>query len=111
MNAKKDGDRYEIGLDAPSYIEVMKSCSNRETREAFWKAYVERCGGESQDHIRNSVDSKETSEFLGFETHADLSVAKKMARTENVQEMIDMLKERAQPAAQREVETLLSFQT
>ena len=111
LNAKKDGDRYEIGLDAPSYIEVMKSCSNRATREAFWKAYASR-GAEENPKIISEILSirKKQANLLGYETHADLSVAKKMARkVENVKEMIDMLKERAQPAAQREVETLLSF--
>ena len=111
LDSKRKGDHYEIGLDAPSYVEVMKSCTNREVREAMWRAYAAR-GGERNPEIISEILKirKKQANLLGFDTHAELSVAKKMAGTiQNVNEMIEMLKKPASKAAERELKHLLSF--
>jgi len=108
---RTDDNGYEIGLDAPSYLEIMKSCASRDVREVMWKANTSR-GSKTNPQVISQILSlrKEQANLLGFETHAQLSLSKKMAgNVDAVQNMIDMLKTRASKCARREMKTLQSY--
>ena len=53
---------------------------------------------------------EEQARLLGFRTHAEVSLSRKMALTvESVDALTEMLRSKAYPAAQKELEQLTAF--
>ena len=116
---RKGLDGYVLTLDAPCYISVMTNADNRELRREIYEAYVTRASDQSK--ADQSWDNKsvideilscraELAVLLGYESYAEVSVARKMARSVGrVNEFLQGLADLAVPAARREFEELLQF--
>ncbi len=110
---------YVLTLDAPCYISVMTNADNRELRREIYEAYVTRASDRSK--ADQSWDNKgvideilscrsELAHLLGYESYAEVSVARKMARSvARVNEFLQGLADLAVPAAKREYEELQQF--
>ena len=103
-----------LSLSMPSYLPVMQYCKNRNIRETLYRQFVTRASTGEQDNapiIKRILQLKlEMSQMLGYQNHAEKSLASKMA--ENVQDvnnLTEMLHEKAYPAAVQELADLKAF--
>jgi oligopeptidase A len=110
---------WRITLDMPSYIAVQSHVRDRLVREAVYKAFVTRASelakNSSNDANNNNVPliyeilqlKHEMAVLLGFKNYAALSLASKMAPSvESVGELSDLIRNKALPAAVKELEEM-----
>lgn len=111
----KEKEGYVLALDMPTYISVMKYAENAALREHFYKAYASR--GAKQNEFNNEavittlVNKRlEKAKLLGFESHAELTLSKRMAKKpEVVLDFLRDLKELAKPAAEADLKRVKKF--
>jgi oligopeptidase A len=121
-NAKNNGEPnstpekgpWLITLDFPSYFPCMQHLKNREIREKLYRSYMTRASDGNYDNtpiIQRILQLKlEMANILGYTNYADRSLAKKMAgNVSNVNNLIDMLREKSYPAAKKELNELQKF--
>ncbi len=105
---------WVITLDYPSYLPFMKYSRNRELREKLYKAFISRASGRELDNnplIERILElRREKAALLGFDSYAQLSLAKKMAAdVEAVEKLLEELRVASYEAAGRELEELKAF--
>lgn len=110
---------YLLTLDAPCYIAVTTNADNRALREEIYTAYVTRAsdqGGHDPrfDNTEIIVEilncRAELSRLLGYNSFADVSVARKMAKSvARVNDFLADLTALAVPAAKEEYQALVDF--
>ncbi|KAI8370387.1 uncharacterized protein BYT42DRAFT_595197 [Radiomyces spectabilis] len=115
-NAQQQGleSGYCITLDFPIYGPLMMNCKNRALREKIYRANITKA---SESNVNNEPIineilrlRQEKAKLLGYETHADLSLAVKMAQTVPAAEsLLDSLFKASRDHAQQEVATLTEF--
>lgn len=114
--AKKDG--WILTLDASCYIAVMSYSKDREMRETFYKAFLTRSSELSNDgkfdNTKNIYDllalKQEKAEILGFESFAQLSLARKMANENSeVIGFLEDLLDKSKSQADKELGELKAF--
>ncbi|MEM8613541.1 MAG: M3 family metallopeptidase [Cyanobacteria bacterium P01_H01_bin.105] len=122
QNARDAGDEtataetgpWRITLDIPSYGPFLKHSRRRDLREQLYRAYVSRA---SSGELNNSplIDKtlalrKQQANLLGFETYADLSIARKMAPSvDAVEALMEELRSASYDSAVKELNELRSF--
>lgn len=113
----RDNDRegYDVGLEFPSYIPVMKFAENRELRQKLWHAYGAR-GAQNNEQNNKSIIQKivnlrqERATILGYQNHAEFVLEERMAKSaQTVHEFLKDLTDKAKPAAIKELEALKAF--
>ena len=111
-----DAGPWRITHDMPSYIAAMQHLPSRALREQIYRAYITRAGEKFDD--KNNVPiiyeilklKNEMSKLLGFENAAERSLASKMAPSvESVQELSDLIREKALPAAEKELAEITAY--
>merc|ERR1719424_2240220 len=109
--ATAEAGPWKLGLDMPSYLPAMKFTQKRSVREQLYRAFVSRAGGANEPLIRQILTlRKEQAGILGFGTHAEVSIERKMASSvEAVDELTEMLLAKAMPAAKAELAELTAF--
>jgi oligopeptidase A len=113
-NASAENGPWVVTLDYPSYIPFMKYATNRELREKLYKAFISRASSGEFDNKAN-IDRilelrKEKANILGFDTFAELSLARKMAPSvEAVEKLQQELRVASYDAAVKEFEELKAF--
>ncbi|MBF0298466.1 MAG: M3 family metallopeptidase [Oligoflexia bacterium] len=107
--------KYVFTLDAPCYTSFMKYANNRLLREKMYRALA------SRGFVNGKYDNKgiilevvklrhERANILGYETHADFVLSKRMAQNkDNVFEFLNNLLAKAKPIANKEIEELNAF--
>jgi len=112
-----DKGPWRITLDMPSYIAVMSHLPDRDIREKLYKAYITRAS-ESSEEGKNNVPivyeilklKQDMAKLLGFKNFAEQSLAKKMAPSvKAVEELSDLILEKALPAAEKELAEITSL--
>lgn len=106
-------------LDIPSYLPVMMYADSAALREELYRAYCTRASdqGPNAGEFDNTAIieeilalKQELAELLGFEQYAQLSLATKMADSEQqVLAFLDQLAERSYPQGQAELAELTEF--
>lgn len=124
QNAKNAGDAeataekgpWLLTLDMPCYLPVMQHLQNRAIREQIYRAYISRAA--SGDHDNSGIISRilslktEMAHLLGYSCFADKSLSTKMAGSvDEVMGLIEMLREKSLPAAQRDLQQVRDFAT
>jgi oligopeptidase A len=105
---------WVVTLDYPSYIPFMQYATSSELREKLYKAFLSRASEGELDNKRN-IDRilelrKEQANILGFDTYAELSLARKMAPSiEAVEKLHEDLRVVAYEAAIKEFAELKAF--
>lgn len=116
---------WRITLDGPSYIAAMQHLPNRELRKEVYMGYLTRasdlsvkeCEAEDKKEEEGALGKnnvviineilklrKEMAGLLGFENFAELSLSKKMAPSvESVHELSNLIRDKALPAAEKEL--------
>ena len=105
---------WALTIDYPSYSEFMKHSTNRTLREKLYRAEISIASAQPFDNspVINKVLKlrKEKAQLLGFQNHAELSLATKMAdNVEQVEQFLGQLHDALYPVAQQEYEELLIF--
>lgn len=106
-------------LDIPSYLPIMMYADDASLREELYQAYSTRASdqGPNAGEFDNTAVIEETlalkqelAELLGYENYAQLSLATKMAETEQqVLDFLDQLAERSYPQGKTELAELNAF--
>ena len=112
---EKGKEGYVFGLDMPTYISIMKYADNAALREKMYRAYGTRAAKDNEynneQNIQDLVNTRlAKAQLLGFDSHAALTVSKRMAKTpETVLSFLDDLKALAKPAAEKDLKAVQEF--
>lgn len=112
--AKAEGmeGKWVFTTQKPSMIPFLQYADNRELRKKLYDAYLNRGNnGNERDNNKILADlvrlRAERAKLLGYDTHADLVLETRMAKTpENVLNLLTDLLGRALPVAKREREEM-----
>jgi oligopeptidase A len=118
--AKRDElEGWVFSLDFPSYMPVMSYADNRDLREEMYTAFATKASDQGPnagqwDNTQVMADilklRHELAQLLGFDNHAERSLATKMAQTpQQVMDFLNDLAARSKPIAEREFEALKAF--
>jgi len=112
--ATKEEGPWLLTLDIPSYLPAMQNLESRSVREQLYRAYMSRASVGEQDNVpiisKILQNKKQIANLLGYQTHAEKSLSKKMATSvDEVMQLIEMLRVKAFPAAQKELAELQAF--
>jgi oligopeptidase A len=117
--ADKELQGYLLTLDAPCYLAIMTHCDDRTLRHELYTAFGTRASNlgpnagefDNSDVIHALLSARlEQARLLGFKNYAELSVARKMARSAGeVLGFLDNLAEKSRTFARRDFETLVTF--
>ena len=111
----KEKTGYVFTLHYPSYIPFMKYVKNRELRKKMAIAFGSKGFQQNQNNNEEIVLQivklrHERANLLGYNTHADFVLEKRMAKTAiKVTSFLDELLEKAKPAAKKEFKELNEF--
>jgi oligopeptidase A len=105
---------WRITLDYPSYIPFMQHSRRRDLREKLYRAFITRA---SEGDLNNAPNieqilklRQEMAEILGYDSYADLSIARKMADSvQAIETLMQELREASYDKAVQELETLTTF--
>ncbi|MEB3175874.1 MAG: M3 family metallopeptidase [Cyanobacteriota bacterium] len=105
---------WVITLDYPSYLPFLQHSRRRDLREKLYRAFVSRAAGGEWDN--NPLIEKilalrlEQARLLGYETYAELSLARKMApNVEAAEALLEELRQASYGAAEADLAQLKTF--
>ena len=112
--ATPEAGPWRITLDFPVAGPFMMHCRNRELRETVYRAMISVAStGEwdNQPRIDKILElRREKAKLLGYQSHAEISLATKMAEdVAAVDRLTDELRQAAKPMAEKDHETLVVF--
>ncbi|MBW4649984.1 MAG: M3 family metallopeptidase [Kastovskya adunca ATA6-11-RM4] len=113
-NATAENGPWRITLDYPSYVPFMQHSTRRDLREKLYKAFLSRASSGELDNkplIERILElRKEKAALLGFNSYAELSLARKMAPdVEAVEALLEELRSASYEAAVKDLEALKAF--
>ncbi|MEM0980668.1 MAG: M3 family metallopeptidase [Cyanobacteria bacterium P01_H01_bin.58] len=113
-NATAEQGPWRITLDYPSYIPFLQHSQRRDLREKVYRAFITRAASGELDNQpiieRTLALRQEMAQLLGYETYADLSIARKMAPSvAAVEQLMEELRSASYDAAGKELEELEAF--
>jgi thimet oligopeptidase len=82
-NARRDDDgRFVLGIDYPTYVQVMQSAEDAGARERMWRAKTNE-GGEANLALLGEIAAlrREYAALFGFESYADFVLRRRMAQS------------------------------
>lgn len=83
--ANADNGPWRITLEQPSFIPFMKYSKRRDLREKLYRAYITRASSGDVDNsliLENILKlRRELAQLLGYNSYAEISLARKMAGT------------------------------
>lgn len=113
-NATPTGGPWVMTLDFPGYFPFMKYSEKRDLREKLYRAYVSRADSGEYDN-KPLIDRilrlrLEQAELLGYDTYAEVSLARKMAGSvEEIEKLLEELRSVSYTAAKEELAELQAF--
>jgi thimet oligopeptidase len=101
-------NKYILGVDYPTYHQVLENCSIESTRYSLWNTFVNRGYPENTNPLKALIAGRDKyARLLGYASYADLYIDDEMAGTiENVQAFLDNLAQRIQKKAAQEQDLL-----
>ncbi len=122
QTARSEGDTeataeagpWVITLDYPNFLPFMKYSTQRDLREKLYKAFVTRASSGELDNnplIERILDLRsQQAQLLGYQTYAEVSLARKMAPSvESVEKLLEELRQASYQAAQEDLAELKTF--
>ncbi|NVK03623.1 MAG: M3 family metallopeptidase [Flavobacteriia bacterium] len=112
---EKEKEGWVFTLDYPSYMGFMTYADNRALRHNIWLAFSKRGYNENEQNNTEIVHKianlrLQRANLLGFESHAAFVLAERMAESPiRVIEFLDDLREKAVPAAKKDVEEVAQY--
>ena len=102
---RTDDGKYILGVDYPTYIQVMDNCSNENTRKGLWELFVNRAYPDNKKILEDMIAKRhELAQLLGFSTFAEYEINTEMAATTGrVQKFLGDIHEKALKKAKIEL--------
>ncbi|MGK7943044.1 MAG: M3 family metallopeptidase [Microcystaceae cyanobacterium] len=105
---------WVITLDYPSYLPFLKFSTQSHLREKIYKAFISRASSGELDNSKNIERilqlRQEMANILGYQTYAEVSLARKMAQSvESVETLLEDLRIVSYDAAKQDLEDLKTF--
>jgi oligopeptidase A len=104
---------WVITLDFPSYLPVMTHCTYRPLREELYRAFISRASSGERDNTpiieKILALRKEKAQMLGYNSHADVSMAAKMATLPKAQALLEELRAASYDSAVQELADVQAF--
>jgi oligopeptidase A len=112
--ATAESGPWRITLDYPSYIPFLQHSRRRDLRETIYRAFITRASKGELDNtsnIKRILELRhEMASLLGYDTYAELSMARKMAPSvEAVENLMEELRTASYDKAVKELEDLKAF--
>ena len=106
---KKQGDKYIITLDGPSYTTFMKYAESEPMRKALYVKYNNRAAHKNLDVLKQLLTERQKkAKLLGFSSYGAWQTASRMAKnTETVWEFENSLMARVKEKTEQDVNVLL----
>lgn len=77
---KTEDGKYILGVDYPTYIQVMDNCSNAQTRKDLWALFVNRAYPVNKKVLEDMIARRyELAHKLGFPNYATFEISTEMA--------------------------------
>jgi len=113
-DATAENGPWVITLDYPSYVPFLQHSRRRDLREQVYRAFISRAASgdlDNQPLIECTLELRQqVADILGYDTYADLSIARKMAPSvAAVEQLMEELRSASYTAATRELEELTAF--
>ncbi|MBC2839592.1 M3 family metallopeptidase [Robiginitalea sp. SC105] len=111
----RDKEGWVITLEYPSYLPFMKYAANRGLRKKLYLAFGSKgFHGDALDNreivLKIAKLRYQRARLLGYDSHADFVLEERMAKSPGaVLEFLESLREKALPAAKRELEELRAY--
>ncbi|QMU28111.1 M3 family metallopeptidase [Adhaeribacter radiodurans] len=107
---KKEGDKYRIGLDGPSYTTFMKFANSEPARKQLYIKYNNRAADKNVDVLQQLlIERQKKARLLGFPTYAAYQTSSRMAKNpEAVWELETSLAEKVKQKTQSDLNELLA---
>eukprot|EP00746_Dinoflagellata_sp_MGD_P006245 gnl/MRDRNA2_/MRDRNA2_112157_c0_seq1.p1 gnl/MRDRNA2_/MRDRNA2_112157_c0~~gnl/MRDRNA2_/MRDRNA2_112157_c0_seq1.p1 ORF type:complete len:865 (+),score=145.37 gnl/MRDRNA2_/MRDRNA2_112157_c0_seq1:109-2703(+) len=114
FGATPEGGPWTLSLAGISYLPAMKHLEDRGLRERLYRAHIARASSGKWDNkkviSRILQIRKRVAQLFGRRSWAEYSVEQKMApNVQAVTDLHEMLRDRAYPGAQKELDELQSF--
>lgn len=106
QNLRRDAEgNYVLGIDYPTYFNVMENCEVESTRKALWHAFYHRAFPANQVLLEKIVALRhQIAVLLGYPSYAALDIDEQMAQTpERVQTFLEELVVKSMPKLEQEV--------
>jgi thimet oligopeptidase len=82
-NARDAQGHYLLGLDAPTVQALLESATTSQTRERFWRAYLNQGGQANLKLLAQLSQARRIfAKLFGFDSYADFALRRRMAGTE-----------------------------
>ncbi|KAJ7556220.1 hypothetical protein O6H91_05G074800 [Diphasiastrum complanatum] len=111
--ATADLGPWIITLDIPSYIPFLKHARNRSLREEVYRAFITQASSGDLDNtpiINKILELRlEKAKLLGYNNHAEVSMALKMATLEKAEELLEQLRSSSWDAALIDLQDLKDY--
>lgn len=79
---RTDDGKYILGVDYPTYIQVMDNCSHENTRKGLWELFVNRAYPDNKKILEDMIAKRyELAKLLGFSSFAEYEINTEMAAT------------------------------
>ncbi len=107
---KKEGDKYVLGTDYPTYFEVMEKCQVPATRRALYFAFNNRAYPQNAPLLKELFEKRDAlAQLLGYKNFASLDIENTMAKQEGrVETFLTDLAKIASSKAHKELALLKS---
>lgn len=93
---KTASGKYLLGTDMPTYNKIFEQCSNRTTREKYYKMYIQRVPENGPVLVKMIDLRNQLAQALGYSSYASLDLENQMAKTpETVVKFLDEIGQRA----------------
>jgi thimet oligopeptidase len=107
--ARRDDDgRVVLGIDEPTYMQVMRSAQSAAARERMWRAKTNE-GGEPNLALLGEIATlrREYAALFGFDSYADFVLRRRMAQDAGrTQAFLDDVKAAVSAAERRDLDAL-----
>jgi thimet oligopeptidase len=109
QSRKKEGDKYVITLDGPSYTTFMKYAESEPMRKALYIKYSNRAADKNLDVLKQLLTERQKkAKLLGFSSYGAWQTASRMVKnTETVWSFENSLIARVKEKTQQDVKELL----
>ncbi|MGF1570371.1 MAG: M3 family metallopeptidase [Nodosilinea sp.] len=112
--ATPEAGPWRITLDIPSYVPFLQHSCRRDLREQLYRAFVTRASAGDLDNtpiIEQTLKLRhEMAQLLGYESYADLSIARKMAASvQAIEDLMAELRTASFDTATKELAELKAF--
>lgn len=108
LKRTQDG-KYILGVDYPTFTNVMENCSVEDTRKQLAIAFANRAYPVNEKILNKIVQLRdELAQLLGFENYAQLDINDQMVKSpERAREFIEDLWERSLPKEKQEYQDMV----